>query len=56
MCKAMEDYTKKSEVNGVIKYLRGRGEKDSDIITEIVKQFSVTAEYVKALMQPTTTN
>lgn len=56
MCKAMEENNKKMEVNGAIKMLRGIGTKDADIISAVMKQFAVTSDYVKALMQPTTTN
>ena len=54
MCKAMEDYTKKTEIVGAIKAFRIMGIKENDIITAIVKEFSVTAEYVKGLLQPRT--
>ena len=52
MCKAMEENNKKREVIGAIKAFRVMGTKENDIIAAIVKEFSVTSEYVKALMQP----
>lgn len=52
MCKAMEDYTKKTEIIGAIKVLRSMGTQENEIVAAIIKQFEVTAEYVKALMQP----
>lgn len=52
MCKSMEEYKRKAEVTGAIKLLQGMGAKEVDIIAAVVKQFAVTADYVKALMQP----
>ena len=52
MCKAMEENNKRMKIEGAIELLLGMGAKENDIITMIVKQFSVTADYVKALMQP----
>ena len=51
MCKAMEDYRKKSEVTGAITILRRRGASDDSIITEVMETFSVTKEYVLAILK-----
>ena len=51
MCKAMEDYRKKSEVTGAITILRRRGVSDDSIITEVRETFSVTREYVLAILK-----
>ena len=50
MCKAMEDYTMKIEVTGVIKSMRMMGASDNDIIAKIVENYNVTKDYVLALL------
>ena len=52
MCKAMEDYKIKSEVNGAIKAYRLDGVSDKDIVAKVTKLFNVTKEYVLALLAP----
>ena len=54
MCKAMEENNKKMKVEGAVEMLRSIGTKEVDIVSAVMKQFSVTADYVKALMQPNT--
>ena len=52
MCKAMEDYKIKSEVNGAIKGMRIAGMSDNDILTKIIENYNVTKEYVLSLLVP----
>ncbi|MBQ9157540.1 MAG: hypothetical protein IJ137_12280, partial [Eubacterium sp.] len=47
MCKSMEIYTRKAEMRGVIKYLKGRGEKEEDIVARLMDQFNQSEEYVR---------
>jgi hypothetical protein len=51
MCKAMEDNNRKMEVTGAITILRRRGVSDDSIITEVMETFSVTREYVLAILK-----
>lgn len=51
MCKGMEEYTLKVSIESAIKAYRGIGMTDEGIIQAIVKNFEVTAEYVKSLME-----
>jgi hypothetical protein len=51
MCKAMQDYKKKNEVTGIIKYLRLNGASDETIIMEVQKVYDVTREYVLAILK-----
>ena len=51
MCKAMEDYRKKSEVTGAIKLMRRQGASDDVMLTELMETFSVTREYVLAILK-----
>ncbi|MBQ7266014.1 MAG: transposase [Firmicutes bacterium] len=52
MCKAMEDYTKKTEIIGAIKGMKLMGASESDILTQIIKNFNVTKDYVVSLLKP----
>ena len=52
MCKAMEDYKVKNEVNGAIKGMKLMGASENDIVTKITEAFNVTREYVLALLTP----
>ena len=52
MCKAMEDYTLKTKISGVIDGMRIAGMSENDIITKIAEKFSVTKDYVLALLTP----
>ena len=52
MCKAMEDYTIKTEVLSAIKALRLSGQSPEQIIKLITENYSVTREYVENLMNP----
>ena len=53
MWKSVEDHNQRMEINGVIKYLRGDGKTDEEIVSAIVKRFeNVTPEYVQNLLQP----
>ena len=51
MCKAMEDYRKKSEVTGAINGMRRLGASENSIITEVMEMYSVTREYVLAILK-----
>lgn len=52
MCKAMEDYTKKQRITGVIQGLQMAGVSDNDIVSKVIESFNVTKEYVLALLAP----
>lgn len=52
MCKAMEDYTKKQIITGMIKGMQMMGASDNDIIAKIVENYNVTKDYVLALLAP----
>ena len=52
MCKAMENYTIKTEVHSAIKALRLSGQSPEQIIKLITENYSVTKEYVENLMNP----
>ena len=52
MCKAMEDYTKKTEVLSAIKALKLSGQSTEQIIKLITENYHVTREYVESLMNP----
>ena len=51
MCKAMEDYRKKSEVTGAINAYRFEGASDETIIMKVMKLYDVTREYVLAILK-----
>ena len=51
MCKAMEDYRKKSEVTGAINAYRFEGASDETIIMKVQKLYDVTREYVLAILK-----
>ena len=51
MCKAMEDNNRKMEVTGAIKLMRRQGASDDAMITELMETFSVTREYVLAILK-----
>ena len=51
MCKAMEDYRKKSEVTGAINAYRFEGASDETIIMKVMKLYDVTREYILAIMK-----
>ena len=52
MCKAMEDYTVRTEVLSAIKALRLSGQSAEQIIKLITENYHVTREYVESLMNP----
>ena len=52
MCKAMEKRDQRKEVTGAIKAYRLDGASDEDIIAKVMKLYSVTREYVLALLAP----
>ena len=52
MCKAMEDYTKKQRITGMIQGMQMMGASENDIINKIIETFNVTKEYVLALLTP----
>lgn len=49
-CKAMEDYTKKTEIIGVIKGLKLSGQTVEQIIKLVSGNYHVSKEYVENLM------
>ena len=51
MCKALERRYQEKEVTGAIKAYRLDGLSDEDIITKVMKIYSVTKEYVIALLK-----
>ncbi len=51
MCKAMKDNNRKMEVTGAIKLMRRHGASDDVMITELMETFSVTREYVLAILK-----
>ncbi|MBO5536680.1 MAG: hypothetical protein J6B53_14965 [Clostridia bacterium] len=51
MCKAMEDNNRKMEVTGAIKGMRRLGASEDSIITDVMETFSVTREYVLAILK-----
>ena len=51
MCKAMKDNNRKMEVTGAIKLMRRQGASDDVMITELMETFSVTREYVLAILK-----
>ena len=53
MCKGMEEYTLKVTIEAAIKAYRCINMTDDEIVQAIVKNFEVTAEYVKYLMEAT---
>ncbi|MEE5994157.1 MAG: hypothetical protein V3G42_13130 [Oscillospiraceae bacterium] len=52
MCKGMEEYTLKSNVEAVIGMLRDLNMSEEEITERVAKKFNVTVEYVKELMTP----
>lgn len=52
MCKAMEDYTKKTEIIGAIKGMKLSGQPVEQIVKLITENYHVTKEYVEKLMEP----
>ena len=52
MCKAMEKRDQKQKISGVIQGMRLMGASGNDIISKIVETFSVSSEYVLALLEP----
>ncbi len=51
MCKAMEDNNRKMEVTGAIKGMRRLGASEDSIITDVMEMYSVTREYVLAILK-----
>ena len=51
MCKGMEEYTLKTKVLGAIECLKNLNTSENDIVSQIVKIFNVSEEYVKSLME-----
>ena len=51
MCKALERRYQEKEVNGAIKTYKLDGLTEEDIITKVMRNFSVTREYVLALLK-----
>ena len=51
MCKGMEDYTLKTKVLGAIECLKSMNASEADIVSQIMKIFSVSEDYVKSLME-----
>ncbi len=52
MCKAMEDYTLKTKILGVIDGMKLTGASESDIIEKITETFGITKDYVLFLLKP----
>ena len=52
MCKGMELYTLKTQVEGAIQILKSMNVSDDTIIENVAKEFNVTTDYVKELMIP----
>ena len=52
MCKGMELYTLKTQVEGAIQILKSMNVSDDTIIENVAKEFNVTTDYVKKLMIP----
>ena len=52
MCKAMEDYTLKTKILGVIDGMELTGASESDIIEKITETFGITKDYVLFLLKP----
>ncbi|MBR1630168.1 MAG: hypothetical protein IJ679_13045 [Lachnospiraceae bacterium] len=54
MCLAMERRSQKDQITGAINGMRAMGASDSDIIEKVIELYSVTREYVLALLAPQT--
>ena len=52
VCKGMEDYIRKSNIETAIATLRNLGMPEKEIEERVAKQFDVSVEYVKTLMLP----
>ena len=51
MCKAMEDYTKKTEILASIKTMRSLGVSPDKIAEQVSALFNTSKEYVEKLMR-----
>lgn len=52
MCKAMEDYTKKTKILGEIEFMKRHNIFTEEMIKEIMEVYKVPREYVEELLEP----
>ena len=52
MCASLERKAKRDQVTGAINGMRIAGMNETDIVTKIMEAYSITKDYVMALLKP----